>query len=301
MIGYENIGESIIFFIYQGKKIVYSGVVDSYETDYNKTIEILEKNNVKKLDFICWTHPDEDHSIGIDKLLLRFTDNKTKVIIPENISGEEYEYNERITETFKIIEENLKSRKKDTFTIRSASDNKILEYFTFDRGALGKEEFKIVSIAPNSQVVRKDEFNKGMKKNDYSIALIITLGYFTILLSGDIENKTIAKLDWFSIPEIIDYIKIPHHASSSSNKLLDIIGNFSCGVACTTTYKNGSTKLPDSKIIELYRNKAKNLYCVGKKDKDDDQKYGIFELECDILSKSLYLRLEGNAYPIYTE
>lgn len=298
LVGYENAGESIVFFICEDTRIVYSGVVDSYETKCNKTIQILEENSVDNLDFICWTHPDEDHSLGIDILLQRFANSNTKVIIPENISGDEYNYNQRISETFNIIEENLRSR-RDTFKVKSASDNKILEYFTFDRGALGKEEFKILSIAPNSQIIRKNEFNKNVKKNDYSIALIITLGYFTIFLSGDIENKTIDKLELYSVPEIIDYIKVPHHTSSSSDKLLEFIDDSSCEIACTTTYKNGSTNLPDLRIVELYKTKAKNFYCVGKKEKDDDQSYGIFKIECDILEKKLYLDLEGNAYSIY--
>lgn len=299
LVGYENIGESIVFFVCEDNRIVYSGVVDSYEKEYNKTVEILKENNVEKLDFICWTHPDEDHSLGIDILLKEFTSADTKVIIPESISGDEYAYNKRISETFSIIEQNLKSKKKDTFAVKSASDNKILEYFTFDRGALGKEEFKILSIAPNSEIVRKDDFNKSFKKNDYSIALIITLGHFTILLSGDIENKTIETLQWYSVPEIIDYIKTPHHTSSSSNKLLKYIEDSSCEIACTTVYRNGSTNLPDSNIIDLYKGKAKNFYCVGKKQKDDDQCYGIFKIECDIIEKKLYLNLEGNAIPIY--
>lgn len=299
LIGYENIGESIVFFVCVDNRIVYSGVVDSYEDDYNKTIEILEKNNIEYLNFICWTHPDEDHSLGIDTLLRDFANSNTKVIIPENISGDEYSYNKRIANTFSVIEENLKSRKSNTFIVKSASDNKILEYFTFDRGALGKEEFKILSIAPNSEILRRDEFNKSFKKNDYSIALIITLGYFTILLSGDVENKTINKLEWFYVPQIIDYIKTPHHTSSSSDKLLENIEDLSCEIACTTVYKNGSTNLPDSTIVDLYRKKAKNFYCVGKKEKDDDQSYGIFKIECDILEKKFQVSLEGNAFQVY--
>lgn len=299
LIGYKNIGESIIFFICEDERIVYSGVVDSYEIDENKTIKILEDNNVEYLDFICWTHPDEDHSLGIDTLLERYTNSNTKVIIPENISGEECSYNDRIRDTFNIIDDNLKSRKKNKFIVKSASDTKTLELFDFDRGALGKEEFKIVSIAPNSTILRRDEFNQSFKKNDYSVALVITLGYFTILLSGDIENKTIDKLEWFSIPEIIDYIKTPHHTSKSSDKLIENIKDLSCEIACTTVYKNGTTNLPDNKIIELYKRKARSFYCVGKKEKDDDENYGIILVECDILNKMLYVNLEGNAFPIY--
>ncbi|MEG2246655.1 MAG: hypothetical protein RSC84_04320 [Peptostreptococcaceae bacterium] len=296
LIGYKNIGESLIFIIYCDERIVYSGVVDSYEQEQNKTIEILKENNIDKLNFICWTHPDEDHSIGIDTLLEDYTDINTKVILPEGIDGEEYSYNERIKNTFNQINENLISRKNDRFKVYSASDNKILECFMFDRGIKGKEEFKIVSIAPNTMITRRNKFNTTLKKNDYSIALILTLGSFTVLLSGDIENKTIDKFDYFYIPEIIDYIKTPHHTSDSSDKLINFLDeNSKCEVACTTVYKKGKVNLPKKEVIEKYKKLVKNFYCTDSNKKDYKDKYGIIKISCDIINKQFTTELKGNA------
>lgn len=299
LIGYKNIGESIVFIVYCDNIIIYSGVVDSYEQDINKTVDILERKNIKKLDFICWTHPDEDHSIGIDTLLNNYTSENTTVFIPESINGEEYDYNHRVKCTFDILDEVLKSRKSNTFKVKSASDYKVLEMFSFDRGALGKEEFKIVSIAPNSTILRKNNFNTTFKKNDYSIGLLITLGKFTMLLSGDIENRTIENMEYYYIPEIIDYIKTPHHTSDTSDKLLNYINDNSCQIACTTVYKKGKINLPNKSIIDLYRSKAKNFYCAGDKSKDSVSEYGAITMKCDILKKEISINLEGNAYPIY--
>ncbi len=301
LIGYKNIGESVLFIVYNDNIIVYSGVVDSYEQDINKTIDILKRKNIKKLDFICWTHPDEDHSIGIDTLLNNYTSENTNVYIPECINGEEYNYNHRVKSTFEILNEVLKSRKISTFKVKSASDYKILEMFSFDRGALGKEEFKIVSIAPNSTILRKNNFNTTFKKNDYSIGLIMTLGKFTMLLSGDIENRTIENMEYYYIPEVIDYIKTPHHTSDTSDKLLNYINDNSCEIACTTVYRKGKINLPNKSIIELYRSKAKNFYCAGDKSKDLTSEYGAIIMKCDILKKEISINLEGNAYPIYEE
>lgn len=47
------------------------------------------------------------------------------------------------------------------------------------------------------------------------------------------------------------------------------------------------------------KEKQKTFIVLEKKKKDDDQCYGIFKIECDIIEKKLYLNLEGNAIPIY--
>lgn len=299
LIGYKNIGESLVFIVYCDNNIVYSGVVDSYEKEINKTIEILKDKNISTLDFICWTHPDEDHSIGIDTLIENFTDSNTKVFIPEDINGEEYNYNDRVRSAFQYIDENLKSRKHDRFKVYSASDNKILEYLTFDRGVKGKEEFKIVSIAPNTMILRQDKFNTTFKKNDYSIALLITLGSFTILLSGDIENKTISKFEYFYLPDVVDYLKTPHHTSDSSDKLIDFIDKeLPCEIACTTVYKKGRVNLPKLEVIEKYRERVRNFYCTDNLIDMSENGYGIIKVKCDILKKQFSVKLEGDATAI---
>jgi beta-lactamase superfamily II metal-dependent hydrolase len=142
LIGYKNIGESIVFLIYCDSRVVYSGVIDSYEQEMNKAVEILERNNVNSLDFICWTHPDEDHSIGIDTLIEKYASENTTIYIPECINGSEYSYNERVKSTFDIIDNTLASRKKNCFKVKSASDYKVLEMFCFAEGHWEKRNLK---------------------------------------------------------------------------------------------------------------------------------------------------------------
>lgn len=301
LVGYNNIGESIVFIVKSDNTPVYSGVIDSYEQfEINKSMEILRENNIKHIDFLCWTHPDEDHSIGIDSLIENFVNEQTKIFLPAHINGEEYEYNERIKNTFNMINDNLKSRKKSKFIVRDVSDNMILEKFDFDRGVKGREEFKIMSVAPNSMILRTNEFNKAFKKNDYSIALIITLGTFTTLLLGDIENRTIESFEYYYMPKVIDYIKIPHHASKTSDKILEFLDkNNKSPIATTSTYKKGKIDLPNLQIINSYRDYVKNIYCVGDSSKSNSMiKSGIIMVECNILKREITTKLYGNAYEI---
>ena len=75
LIGYKLEGEAVLFFVRTDGAISFSGIVDCFCTVENdKVTEILKKNKVDKLDFICCTHPDFDHSntlLSIIKALIR--------------------------------------------------------------------------------------------------------------------------------------------------------------------------------------------------------------------------------------
>ena len=52
-----------------------------YLSEVDKIKEILDKNNVEKLDFICWTHPDFDHSKGLRNVIDEYMSQKTMIWI----------------------------------------------------------------------------------------------------------------------------------------------------------------------------------------------------------------------------
>lgn len=104
VIGYSERGESIVVFFYDSvdEKVLYTVVIDSYKTSHNlfKTIEILEKANVKHVDLLCWTHPDADHTVGMEEIVDNFCDAKSMIFIPENMSGmddDPIDYNKGVT------------------------------------------------------------------------------------------------------------------------------------------------------------------------------------------------------------
>lgn len=299
LIGYKNLGESIVFIIFIDGEVGYSGVIDCYEyNSLNKTVDILEENGIDALDFICWTHPDEDHSVGIDILTEDYADERTKIYLPEDVNGNEYNYNKRIENTFNNLDDILKSRKLKKYSVKSASDKKELVYKTFEHGVRGNYEFTIYSIAPNSTIVRGNKFNKTFAKNDYSIGLILNIGEFSFLFSGDIENKTISKMEYSYFPEVIDYIKTPHHTSNSSDKLLEYLNYDSKSeLACTTVVRRSN--LPDKEVIEKYKNYSRSFYSTGAVDKDDKYDYGIINVKCDVMNKKMTTRLEGNSEQVF--
>ena len=75
VIGYSNRGESIcILFLDAGydNKVLYSIVIDSFKyKGLNETVEILNQWGIDKdkLNMLVWSHPDYDHTYGIDEII----------------------------------------------------------------------------------------------------------------------------------------------------------------------------------------------------------------------------------------
>ena len=94
LIGYENEGESIIISVTSSnpeKRLFYIGIVDSYKSgDINLTKEVLEhiferyelKKEKRKINFLCWTHPHDDHTKGMDDIIKQYCNNKTLIALP---------------------------------------------------------------------------------------------------------------------------------------------------------------------------------------------------------------------------
>ena len=58
--------------------IIYSGLVDCYVNEKENVVsDLLVTEHVSRLDFVCWTHPHDDHTVGLDKIVNDFCDEKT--------------------------------------------------------------------------------------------------------------------------------------------------------------------------------------------------------------------------------
>lgn len=113
VIGYKTMGESIILFIKLDSKIVFSVVIDSYKYNgVNKTIELLKENNVDRIDYLCWSHPDDDHSRGMVDIICNFVDENTLINIPAKIDINKENCSQSTKEVFKELQENVKTRNK---------------------------------------------------------------------------------------------------------------------------------------------------------------------------------------------
>lgn len=296
IIGYKSEGEAILFFVRSDGGISFSGLVDCYKlADVDKVSEILINNHIQELDFICWTHPDSDHSKGLKEVMNIYASKKTQIWIPEGVDATEIKCGNEVQELFLYLKK-CSVEMQPSLNVYSASDKKDLLCYSSVCFQKGTESFplKLISYAPNSKIIRKQNYMEEFIKNDRSIFFVVALGEVRIFLTGDIEDATVGQIPREFVQEHIHIMKIPHHGSETSTSFLEL-GWSECDVACATVYRRGHSNLPENSVMNQYKQNAEMLFCTGRVNKDDEQeKYGILKVVTNVLEKTYTVDLEGN-------
>ena len=168
IIGYKKQGEAILFFVRTDKGISFSGLVDCfYLKDIDKVRDILESNKICSLDFICWTHPDWDHSKGLKNIIDNYASEKTNIWIPEGVEVGEIKCSKGVKELFQYLKGCVVSCDAG-YNVYSTSDRKDMMCYNSIcfRKDVNDFPLKIVSYAPNSKVIRKQTYIDKYIKND---------------------------------------------------------------------------------------------------------------------------------------
>lgn len=286
VVGYGYQGESIIITIGDRK---FAGVIDCYRTsDQFITKKILDKLNIKKLDFICWTHIDWDHTKGLSQLS-KYVKKDTAFILPEGLSTREIQdiikkgsvsgvYDKEFNQIFKMIK---KVDYKHRLTVNQLSS--IYEFDIVFKGDKKRYRFKMDSFAPIAGIVHDcleetvEEFyesitlpkkSKGKwytkpnrNNNLFSVGLRLILEGSTerinICLCGDLDDKTIIEMDEAQRNIVFNYntlLKIPHHCSEKTDSLFSLGCIHEFGYGVTTKFRN---VLPNMDMLKKYNNKCK--------------------------------------------
>ena len=305
VIGYPECGESIIMLFIDGNNdtVVYSVVIDSYKLNDGtfKTKDILVSNNVSYVNLLCWTHPDMDHTKGIDNIVANYCNKNSSIWIPIYMNGLDTDpitYNGNDKKIIKNLFSNNNRLNKCVKPV-SACRNQIgnIHKITFsdslNRNLLA--EFNVLSPM-SDYLVEKIIRNKTIGKNDLSICIMVKVGPYKFDFCSDIEDITIN----YMAGEVFEYplfLKIPHHSSMSSKSFFDKLNNDSQSVGCTTTYL--SQGLPHREIIERYKTKYMHLHSTGFGQQNSCCNYGIIEYYCDLFEKrEIRIRCHGNAYKL---
>ena len=246
VIGYKKRGESIIITI--GNK--FMGVIDCYKKrDLFLTKKIILDKKMK-IDFLCWTHSDWDHTFGLSELSEFFDDN-THIIVPSGFQAKEfrkflnadknrgYQYEEysKILNMFdKMDYENYHAANQDSY------------YYSFSlreigsMGDSGKYDVRIYAFSPISKKIKeyncnhiqsvydRDKHwysNMNTDNNLFSVGLVIEIGNKSkvnkICLTGDLNNETLKTMSKTTREKLFlrnTFFKIPHHGSENSNEIL---------------------------------------------------------------------------------
>ena len=168
-------------------------LIDAGENDKGMQVRVyLEKQGVKKLDYVIGTHPDSDHIGGLDVVIYNF--DCGTILMPDY---------EKDTKTYDDVIQTIKNK-----------HYKITEPIVGTTYELGQAEFTI--IAPNRDY---DD------ANDASIGLVLTYGEQSFLFTGDAEEAAEADIVKNGIDIQAKVYTAGHHGSrtSSSEELLELV------------------------------------------------------------------------------
>lgn len=303
LIGYPIEGECILVFVMDNNedKVLFSMMIDCYcYNSYNAAHDILKQYNIKTLDYFIWTHPDNDHSIGIENTLKEYGLKTTTILLPEGVlNGKKLSKN--ATSALNYI--NLVGAKKQNQQVNRVSvtfpKNRNIFEETIYADAIANLDFSFSIIAPNSAIVgKRTTKNAKCKLNDFSIGIIIHFGDLNFILGGDIENATIKRIPEYYF-ENIGYIKVPHHSSTSSDSLIECVSNTSnIGkkqiIATTTIF--ASRSLPQQVVLDKYKSLCSNIFSTGS----GANNYGYIKTVYNIAETTVEPpEINGNALRIY--
>lgn len=304
VVGYATMGESIVLLIRDKKTnhIIYSIVIDSFcYKKHNKTISLLRTNGLKdiKVNMLCWSHPDADHSLGLIDILKEYCSSQTKVLVPLGLNGLQsdcIDYNKKDKE---IVAEIVRYNKGSKFTFNTISVtpqmyNHVEEFEIVD---VSKQlAIQVDALSPISPIINETiQENRKIKKNDLSITLAVNInGIYKFVFASDAENESIKLMREESLQKPC-FLKIPHHTSLTASEMIKFISNGST-IACSTIYKNHH--LPNEVLLEDYCNKAAQVDITGLPSHTCDN-YGMVEYKFDFFDNhEIHVRYHGNAHLI---
>lgn len=293
VIGYKDVGEAIVV-LFRDKtnddeKVVLSMVIDSYETEQLKLVhDVLEKYNVQKLDFICWTHPHCDHSVGIDKLVEKMFHDDIVIFSPkfyypnltsDILKGESQKTIDIFNNIWKLVDKHP-NIKEIWRTISANGDYTTIYPMCIDSADdIEYKELFFCFLTPIG--CRTDMFvNKGnefSKPNELSVSFIMSIDDYDFYFGGDTENEHVKGIDG-DIVKNMRWIKVPHHCSLGAQYIANNLGP-RFDYAASTVFKLSG--LPNIDVQNVYA-KAGSLHMTQLEEQGDyhlNYEYGIIQYD----------------------
>lgn len=273
-------GQEDIFLISVGedKKTNTNILIDGGNKN-NVPLEMIEKEEIEKIDCVVLTHIDQDHIRGLINI---FKVNKkifeSTVIVYNKFINGVISYKQAVE--FENLIENYNNRV--SYKENQEQHNNIIFLSVEERKLLPKIEKNIIYItflAPTKDKVGKlYEYYKYFKKmekkesgddvivNQSSIMFLLEYGNNSILMTGDgfisdiIENiKILSSKEILQPIKRLNLIKIPHHGSKENNEQLDeLLRTIECNDFIITNKFNDKSVKINSGLANILKNK--NVY-----------------------------------------
>lgn len=247
-VGYPEMGESIVTFLKDGTKVLLTVITDSFKTGNADEIKlILEDNGHPSVNVFIWTHPDEDHSVGIETLLDEFdSQRKATVYMPANMS-ENIMTCDAARNAFDYLVKNYTSGRRYQLIPILTTDDQVVTQNSFEiherltnRTITGNFSF----LLPDSSLTIRRSYHGAKNSgdmNDFSLVFVLELNGIHYFFGGDMTKQSVQFIERkdSSYLENIRFVKIPHHGSTEPLKLVDKLVPFQPrkAVATTTVFK----------------------------------------------------------------
>ena len=299
-IGYVSEGESVLGVIDDGDRHLYSFVIDSYQigdendSAFNGTLEKIRELGISSIDAFIWTHPDTDHSVGIQKLLSEAdSEARAKIFLPAMLS-KELDMTDEARAGMDYLFEHYNKGKK--YNMRMVVNNPSVTHcdhkLTFEERRSGRKiTAEFYFLAPcGARLLRNTCANQCFGLNRLSIMFALRINYFDYLFCGDLMGDDVQFLDKDFLKNV-SFVKIPHHGSSHTRQLPQLMKmqKVADSIATTTTFSK--CNLPEEEIIRIYQSLCGNVYSTS----EGSHKYGCIETDFNIRDLSCNVILSGNA------
>lgn len=283
-----NKGESIVVRLPSGSW----GAVDCYTSSLDKdspTDEFLKSRGATQLEFLCLTHPDEDHYKGMSVLVERYAPkrfwqfggfeerqlvNLVLYVLRQAELREGRKQNARehpLSRTLDLI--NIR-RKSGATDVVEMSDYKIL---LREKGIPNDVVISCIGPSTNNIHTYRDSlsacFNdEGKPKpkfpkllhNEISAALLIEYGQTRVILGGDMGEKNwrevLRKRDEWHLSLAAQLVKVSHHGSPTGTveEVWQAHAEKAPPFAALTPFS--ARKLPKPHVVEAIRHHCKSVY-----------------------------------------
>mgnify|MGYP004519773753 FL=1 len=302
-IGYTSEGESSLFILHTlTGNVLYSLVIDCYEENCNETDRILSEWKLEgKVNLIIWTHPHDDHSIGMKHIIEKYSNESTKICTANVFTNIE-----QYSEECQTIIWYLYSLNKGKRAVNRREINPLCHFpEKMDRIEFnGKniiKEMEILCIAPFSNLGGMQGLNKANDLNQIGIACIVKVlldsGYINFMFAGDMDHATIellnSRAEEENIPRVYNYIKIPHHGSAGSSNMIEFLTSpekKKSEYATTSVFKK--CNLPVMEVLKNYKKVTEEVVCTSD---IESGKYGVgvIHLEYNLNNLTVKKEYEG--------
>lgn len=303
--GNNGNGESILILFCDEEKVIKTIAIDSCVAKINGESvviagKLLETYKVNKIDCFIWTHPHNDHTKGLQKLIEKYFSNSSIIVIPKQIYGGEnniVKVSHLCEKTIRFINNRFKSNNIKSIDCDVQEKRKVYT-FTLQEEFSGKEiHCNVYCLTPTSYILDDIKRNEGKKLskselNILSISFILDIEGYYFFFGGDASDRTLLNTNNGDIKKC-RWIKIPHHASSTAENFIDHLEQ-DIDSAVTTAFH--SQKLPNTSILDKYKRRTDYVYITHKQ--KDKKGIGMVKYEYRFKDNDVQLTIStyGNAY-----